>query len=63
MKESCRLGKVLAQGCGGAKDLLVLSLHGELLSPLQVPSGFSWQYQKCVFMCRLWLSLHLNSPY
>lgn len=46
MEESCRLGTVLAQGCGGAKDLLVLSLHGELLlSPLQARSGFSWWYQ------------------
>lgn len=45
----------------GYKDLLVLSLHGELSCPLQGWSGFSWQYQS-VFMCRLWLSLHLQSP-
>ena len=45
MEESCRLGRLLAQGCGGAKNLLVLSLHGELSSPLQAPSGFCWQYQ------------------
>lgn len=43
-------GENLAGGYGRAKDLLVLSLHGDLSCPLQGRSGFSWQYQS-VCLC------------